>query len=153
MGLAALIAMSGILVPRLQPDITAAVDHRGGASTPGDSHFPSTGALDSAIARDPFRSDRRAPAEPYRIGGGGRGTGARRELKPVPPFRLLGTVAGAGAFAIISLPGLPPQNLSVGQEVEGFRLTRVEPGAATLMRADTSVTLRLEAPGERGRIP
>jgi hypothetical protein len=146
-------AASGLLTPI--PAVGTGPE-AGPALTGGDSVprlWPAPATVDSAIQRDPFRADRRPPPQPYRIGGGEGTRVVHRVVQPVPPFRLHGTVVGASGFAILSLPGVPPRNVSVGQVIEGFSLSRVEQGAATLQRSDTTLILRLDGAGPRGDNP
>lgn len=118
------------------------------ASPPGDE----TGVrVLAAVARDPFRPDRRRPPGRYRLPG--------EELPPAMPaytapaytppaptyaFRALGTVIlpdGSGLAAVAGQSG-EGRVLRVGQSIEGFRVVRVAPGVVTLEGNDTTLVLR-----------
>ncbi|HEV2148327.1 MAG TPA: hypothetical protein VGR37_13060 [Longimicrobiaceae bacterium] len=107
----------------------------------------------AAVARDPFRPDRRRPAGRYRMPG---------EAVPAPPppvqvapspafamFRVLGTLTfsdGGGAAALAG-PSGQARLVRVGQSFEGMRLTRVRAGTATLVGKDTTLVLRAPEAG------
>jgi hypothetical protein len=119
------------------------------AARPGD---PSGVQVLAAVARDPFRPDRRRPPGRYRLPG---------EAMPAPPmpaytppvytapertyaFRALGTVIlpdGSGLAAVAGQSG-EGRVLKVGQSIEGFRVVRVAPGVVTLEGNDTTLVLR-----------
>lgn len=119
------------------------------ARPPGD---PSGVLVLAAVARDPFRPDRRRPPGRYRLPG---------EALPAPPmptytapvytapeptysFRALGTVIlpdGSGLAAVAGQSG-EGRVLKVGQSIEGFRVVRVAPGVVTLEGNDTTLVLR-----------
>lgn len=105
----------------------------------------------AAVARDPFRPDRRRPPGRYRLPGE-----ALPAVEPAytPPvytapartfaFRALGTVImpdGTGLAAVAGQGG-EGRVLRVGQSIEGFRVTRVAPGVVTLQGPDTTLVLR-----------
>lgn len=119
------------------------------AARPGDA----SGVLVlAAVARDPFRPDRRRPPGRYRLPG---------EAMPAPAmptytapvytapertwtFRALGTVIlpdGSGLAAVAGQSG-EGRVLKVGQSIEGFRVVRVAPGVVTLEGNDTTLVLR-----------
>jgi hypothetical protein len=115
-----------------------------------------TAASDSlirlAVSRDPFRPDRRPPAQRYQMPGE-RTTAARISLpQAMARARLTGTVilGPRAGLAAIEVPGRGPRVLAVGDEFEGYRLTRVERGAATLVGPDTTIVLTL-LDSDRGR--
>jgi hypothetical protein len=96
--------------------------------------------LDRAAESAPFSSDRQAATpyllpeerivpEPVRID--------RPEPPPAPAFRVLGTVAGAdGGIAVIEAPGEPPRVVTTGDEILGYRLSRIEQGRVVLGDAE-----------------
>jgi hypothetical protein len=110
-----------------QPEASAPSQRSGGLSDD---------VLDRAAERAPFSSDRQAASpyllpeerivpEPVRID--------RPEPPPAPAFRVLGTVAGAdGGIAVIEAPGEPPRVVTMGDEILGYRLSRIEQGRVVL---------------------
>jgi hypothetical protein len=102
----------------------------------------------SAVARDPFRPDRRRPPGRYRLPG----QAPPPEAPPAydytpppaaPPFGLLGTVVlpnGRG-LAALSGQGGDSRIVRVGETMDGFRVVRVTSGAATLTDGDTTIVL------------
>ena len=113
----------------------------------------SDAAILAAVARDPFRPDRKRPPGRYRMPG-------EAAPAPVPPpvfepppqpinVRLLGTVVlpdGTGLAALAG-PNGEGKVVRTGQSMEGYRLVRVTPGSATLQGNDTTVVLRTEVMG------
>jgi hypothetical protein len=105
----------------------------------------------AAVARDPFRPDRRRPPGRYRLPGEAMPSVAPVYTAPTytapPPsyaFRALGTVIlpdGSGLAAVAGQSG-EGRVLRVGQSIEGFRVVRVAPGVVTLQGADTTLVLR-----------
>lgn len=105
----------------------------------------------AAVARDPFRPDRRRPPGRYRLPGEAMPMAAPTYTAPVYtpqprsyPFRALGTVIlpdGAGLAAVAGQNG-QGRVLRVGQSIDGFRVIRIAPGVVTLEGADTTLVLR-----------
>lgn len=102
-----------------------------------------------AVARDPFRPDRRRPPGRYRMPG----EPAPVEPQPVfdyaaapavPAFTLLGTVDLGGGRGMAAMGGQGGESriVRVGEEIEGFRMVRVGPGTATLSNGDTTLVLK-----------
>jgi hypothetical protein len=103
-----------------------------------------------AVARDPFRPDRRRPPGRYRMPG----EAAPPEPQPVfdygeaapilPAFTLLGTVDLGGGRGMAALGGAGGDSriVRVGEEIEGFRVLRVGNGTATLSNGDTTLVLK-----------
>jgi hypothetical protein len=113
----------------------------------------SEGVVLQAVARDPFRADRRRPPGRYRLPGDPATPPAVPVEAAVPPppsyaYRLLGTVvlADGGGLAALSGPSGIGQVVRVGQSFDQFRLVRVTPGSATLAGADTTLVLRSGGP-------
>lgn len=118
------------------------------ASPPGDE----SGVLVlAAVARDPFRPDRRRPPGRYRLPGEEMPAAMPSYTPPVYTapertyaFRALGTVIlpdGSGLAAVAGQSG-EGRVMRVGQSIEGFRVVRVAPGVVTLEGADTTLVLR-----------
>jgi hypothetical protein len=92
--------------------------------------------LERAAERAPFSPERQASSpyllpeervvpEPVRI--------ERPEPPPAPAFRVLGTITGGdGGIAVIEAPGEPPRMVTMGDEILGFRLSRIEQGRVVL---------------------
>lgn len=107
-------------------------------------------AILAAVARNPFRPDRRRPSGRYRMPG--QAPPAAPTMPAAPPamaynIRLLGTVVlpdGAGLAALAGQTG-ESRIVKTGQSFEGFRVTRVTHGGATLRGADTTLVLRTPA--------
>lgn len=106
----------------------------------------------AAVARDPFRPDRRRPPGRYRLPGEAMPAVSMPAYTPpvytapAPSyaFRALGTVImpdGTGLAAVAGQGG-EGRVLRVGQTIDGFRVTRVAPGVVTLQGADTTLVLR-----------
>ncbi|HEX5726141.1 MAG TPA: hypothetical protein VFX98_11785, partial [Longimicrobiaceae bacterium] len=113
----------------------------------------SDAAVLAAVARDPFRADRKRPPGRYRMPGEAvtlpetPAPVAMEAPAPVYLFRLLGTVVmpGGGLAALAGQAG-EGRVVRVGQEFEGFRLTRVGPATATLVGPDTTLVLQMDNP-------
>lgn len=102
-------------------------------------------AVLTAVARDPFRPDRRRAPERYRLPGEALAVARAAPRAPVPAMRLLGTASfgdGAG-FAALALQGRTPLLVPVGDTLAGLRLVRVDTGSAMLEGADTVLLLQL----------
>lgn len=106
----------------------------------------------AAVARDPFRPDRRRPPGRFRLPGEAMPAPAmptyRAPVYTAPArtyaFRALGTVIlpdGSGLAAVAGQSG-EGRVLKVGQSIEGFRVVRVAPGVVTLEGNDTTLVLR-----------
>lgn len=106
----------------------------------------------AAVARDPFRPDRRRPPGRYRLPGEALPQPAMPSYTP-PVYtapartfalRAVGTVImpdGTGLAAVAGQSG-EGRVLRVGQSIEGFRVIRVAPGEVTLQGNDTTLVLR-----------
>ncbi len=108
-------------------------------------------AILAAVARNPFRPDRRRPSGRYRMPGEG-SPPAALPMPVAPPamvsnIRLLGTVVLPDGTGLAALAGQTGESRMVktGQSFEGFRVTRVTHGGATLRGADTTLVLRTPA--------
>lgn len=100
--------------------------------------------IEAAVNVDPFQPARSRPGARYVPGGTAAVTPATPPRVPVPMLRLHGVVTQPnGGLAAISANGRPAQVVRVGQTIEGLKLTRVQPGAATLTRPDTTLVVRL----------
>lgn len=104
----------------------------------------------AAVARDPFRADRRRPPGRYRMPGSAPEpapyTFAYTPPAAPPPLALLGTVVlpdGRG-LAAVGARGGESRVLRTGESLAGFRLVRVGSGTATLTDGDTTLMLKTE---------
>ena len=110
------------------------------------------GAVRRAVARDPFRADRRGAAARYVPPEQRRSqppAGARTR-DPFASLRLVGTAAegGAGALAIIAGLARTPRVVRVGDPViGGWRLTTVAGGVAVLEHRDSATVIRITRTG------
>lgn len=103
----------------------------------------------AAIHTDPFRADRSAPPERYRLPTGdepGAGAQQRGSRSPLPEYRLRGTAVSAGdRLALIE--GSPSRRglwvYAVGDSIDLFLLAVVAGDSAVLMGSDTTLTLKI----------
>ncbi|HYH83186.1 MAG TPA: hypothetical protein VEX86_25545 [Longimicrobium sp.] len=117
-------------------------------------HDASDQVVLAAVARDPFRADRRRPPGRYRLPGDPAPPSApvgAPAFDPAPrvyAYRLLGTVVlgDGGGLAALSGPTGEGKVVRVGQQIDQFRLARVTPGGATLVGSDTTLVLRSGGP-------
>jgi len=108
----------------------------------------------AAAAADPF--------DPDRIDDSLESTGADEEVledvgdsvstpAPAAGLRLLGTIVapdGTGAIAVCQLGAGTPVSVRLGEQIDGYRLQRVEPGRATFVSPDGEpLTLLVPKPG------
>lgn len=106
----------------------------------------------SAVARDPFRPDRRRPPGRYRLPGEAPPAEPQPSYDYTPPpppppaLSLVGTVVLADGRGLAALAGQGGESrvLRVGEEMDGFRVVRVTSGTATLSNGDTTIVLRTE---------
>jgi len=73
---------------------------------------------------------------------------------PAPPFRLVGTaVVGDGGLAVVGLEeGEPPRLLQIGDFMEGYRLTKVQPFGATMEGMGRSLDLHVTPPSPNPQV-
>jgi hypothetical protein len=162
-------AAAGAPDPHVADADAAATDVAGGRATRSDaarrdpavgSGAPSVRAVErvtravlAAVARDPFRPDRRQrfPRQPVAIRRTAAGRAARRVT--LPPLWLAGTAsfADGGGFAALGVQGRAPLLVPVGDTLAGLRLVRVDTGSAVLEGADTVLLLELARRPMRGR--
>ncbi|MFL5540134.1 MAG: hypothetical protein ACJ8J0_14185 [Longimicrobiaceae bacterium] len=116
--------------------------------------YAGDGVVLAAVARDPFRADRKRPPGRYRMPGEpdpAAVAAAAADVAPVWPvyaYRLLGTVVlgDGGGLAALAGPTGEGKILRLGQQIDQFRLVRVTPGSATLAGHDTTLVLRTGGP-------
>jgi hypothetical protein len=122
---------------------------------PIDASSPLTiDAVRLAADTDPFQPDRQR-AERYILPGERRLAVEEPEAPPpAPPFRLVGTaVVGEGGLAVVTLDtNDPPRLLQIGDFLEGYRLTRVQPFGATMEGQGRSLDLHVTAPSPNPRV-
>ena len=104
----------------------------------------------AAVARDPFRADRRRPPGRYRMPGEpapSPGPVYAPAAPPPPAFTLVGTVvlANGRGLAAVAGAGGTSRLLRVGEEMDGFRVLRVGNGTAALSNGDTTLLLKTDA--------
>lgn len=153
-GVVLVVAAVGAL--RITPPTT------GGGSAPAFDPLPpapdtspdaTPGAVTAAVEADPFRPDRSPPdrryVRPARRGGGDADTrpAGGRDL------RLVGTTtfSDRGGLAAFRLAGGESRLVRAGNRIRGLRVVRVEEGRVVLAGADTTMTLSVEPPGQKGR--
>ncbi|MGH7503325.1 MAG: hypothetical protein ACREL7_16485 [Longimicrobiales bacterium] len=104
-------------------------------------------AVRLAADADPFQPDRRRA--PRYVLPSERQSGEPDEgPPPAPAFRLMGTaVVGNGGLAVVALEeDDPPRLLQIGDLMEGYRLTRVQPFGATMEGQGRSLDLHVMPP-------
>lgn len=109
----------------------------------------------TAVAKDPFRPDRKRPASRYKLPEERAAARATRLPPALSRMRLLGTAAlpGGQGLAAVEIPGRPSRVLRIGQTLEGLRLVAVERGTAKFEGADTTLILDLPGTATEGRKP
>ena len=97
----------------------------------------------AAVEHDPFRPERRRPAERFRLPGE-RGPNAASPAS-LPAIRLIGTaVIGDGGFAMCQRASDAPRLVRVGEKFGDLTLRSVQQGRAVFRAADgTSVEVRV----------
>jgi hypothetical protein len=105
-------------------------------------------ALNEAVDVDPFRPDRRRPAERFRLPED-RAAEAASAMEPADrePLLLIGTVVmpAGRSFAMCQLPGQAPRLVRVGETVGDLTLRFVEQGRAVFATSD-GVTVEAMVP-------
>jgi hypothetical protein len=98
----------------------------------------------AAVEHDPFRPERRRPAERFRLPGE-RGPNTAAAPSSLPPIRLIGTaVIGDGGFAMCQRASDAPKLVRVGEKFGDLTLRSVRQGRAVFRAADgTSVEVRV----------
>jgi hypothetical protein len=112
-----------------------------------------TRAVLAAVARDPFRPDRRRAPDRYRLPGEAPAAAERVARRAtLPPLWLVGTAsfADGGGFAALAVHGRAPLLVPVGDTLAGLRLVRVDTGSAVLEGADTVLLLEVARRPTRG---
>lgn len=137
-------ASSGARPSGVAPDTRVAA-----AAQDGDAPARATQAAHAvlaAVARDPFRPDRRRAADRYRLPGEAFVVERPARRAPLPALRLVGTASfgDGGGFAALALHGRAPLLVPVGDTLAGLRLVRVDTGSAMLEGADTVLLLQLD---------
>lgn len=96
------------------------------------------------VARDVFRTERRASLTPYAPNVAT--DAADEEPVPRPRLRLLGLITGGGSRALIEgFPGTPGARLvGAGERVAGIRVVAIAGRSVRLAGLDTTWTLTLE---------
>jgi hypothetical protein len=111
-----------------------------------------TRAVLAAVARDPFRPDRRRAPDRYRLPGEAPAVERVARRVTLPPLWLMGTAsfADGGGFAALAVQGRAPLLVPVGDTLAGLRLVRVDTGSAMLEGADTVLLLEVARRPTRG---
>jgi hypothetical protein len=128
-------AESSLLSAEQQLDVVATATPGLPALRPGSEALPSD-ALSLAVERAPFDPDRRAPSQRYLLPN--EIVPPRREAPPperpaAPQFQVLGTVYGAsGQVAVVRHPDNSIKVLTVGQELDGYRVSEIVDGAVVM---------------------
>lgn len=154
--LAALLLAAGLVAGAVARAVVLAplpssVPSAGPADMPTVDDRPSVSreAILAAVARDPFRRERRRPPDRYRPPG--ERSSARRATPSGPAPRVLGVawLPDGSGVAALALGRASARVLRVGDTIGEWRLVRVEEGRAHVAGRDTTVTLRLNGPGRR----
>jgi len=154
-GLAAsalLCAAAALGARRVEP-LPAAVAPARGAAMPrvaARRAAASDAQILAAVARDPFRPDRRRPPGRYRLPGDPPPPEAQpapyAAVAAPPELTLLGTVVLANGRGLAALAGQGGESrvVRVGEEMDGFRVVRVGNGTASLSNGDTTLVLKTQ---------
>ncbi len=129
-------------LPEAPPEVLPAVDlaEQGTHPVPAASPSPATSSISDEIVREaanqaPFDPERRPPTQRYRLPGERQQVveeEPRFEMPPVPPLRVLGTIAGpGGGIAVLQEAGEPPRVVSVGQTIGEYLLVADDRGVST----------------------
>jgi hypothetical protein len=127
-------------VPRLRIDLQGAVNAARTEPSPRAGDFSPLTLLKQPFRRDPAHASHQeiSPA-----------TGDSADVsEPASGFRLIALVdvgEAAGGMAIVVAPGLDARLITIGDEIQGFRLTSVRGGAAELTDGKRVVSLMLPA--------
>lgn len=120
------------------------------APLPASEPAVSAQAVQLAVENDPFREEREPSSARYRLPGDApiRSASARTEPDIEPPeFRVLGTVQiGDVGYAVIETEDNGRRLISVGETMNGFRLTAVDGDKAVLGMAGASFELSVPEP-------
>jgi len=139
------------VAPAPAPDGTAAAPVAGPADAGGSPAGADEAAVRAAVRRDPFRPDRTAPPERYRLPEERTSDG-----RPASPqasaraFHLVGTALLSDGRTLAAFrfgSGSPPRVVRPGATIQGFKLIRVEKGRAVLSGPDSAVVLTVSSPG------
>lgn len=126
--------------PGTPTEWTGLPDAPDGAAAGSDS------AARAAVAAAPFRPEREPPEERYRLPEERDRDGAA----PLPEgLRLVGTAVRDGGTRLAAFHlDRRPRVARAGDAIGDLRVIRVEPGAVVLSGPDTTLTLRLDVPGQ-----
>ena len=111
-------------------------------------------ALMAAVFTDPFRADRTAPEQRYRLSGADppESRRSRRERTPIPGYRLRGT-AILGELRLAMIDGSTARRglhvYRLGETIDAFRLTAIAADSAVLADADTTLVLKILRPWKK----
>ncbi|HEY6158234.1 MAG TPA: hypothetical protein VIV88_12315 [Gemmatimonadales bacterium] len=105
----------------------------------------------TALGKDPFHPERRRPNRRFQLPSDLATRVARRpDDQPASSLRLIGTAvtgdAGSG-FAMCAWQGGTPRIVRVGEQVSGWTLVKVTPGAADFATPGGRVTVRVPKAG------
>ncbi len=142
-------------LPEAPPEVLPAVDlaEQGTPPVPAASPSPATSSISDEIVREaanqaPFDPERRPPTQRYRLPGERQQVveeEPRFEMPPVPPLRVLGTIAGpGGGIAVLQEAGEQPRVVSVGQTIGEYLLVAVREEAVTVNLREWELELTLE---------
>jgi len=90
---------------------------------------PPSADIEAAVDKDPFSSDRTAPASRYRMPGEDDSTDSAPAPEPEKPV-VVGTAVSSGgaSFAVVQLGGVPPTSLGVGDKIGPYTVKTIERG-------------------------
>jgi len=108
-----------------------------------------------AAEQAPFDSERRPPPARYQLPDEVEPVAPAPapvpEAPPAPPFRLLGTIAGTdGGVAVMEVEGSSAHVLLLGEELFGYRVSRIGPGSVTMTGDGRSLSLSVPGPMATG---
>jgi hypothetical protein len=99
----------------------------------------------------PFEPDRQGDGQRYRLPGERievvRERPPEREPEPAPDFEVLGTAASAtGGVVVIRVEDGTPQLLTLGDQLEGYRVSSIESGRVAMTNEDRTLSLLVPSP-------
>ena len=122
--------------------------------TPTPAPSPSSYGLDrllSAVGKDPFHPERRRPGRRFQLLADQAALAARRleDQTTAASLRLIGTAVrgDGGGFAMCAWQGSTPRIVRVGEQLSGWTLVKVTPGAAEFTTPGGRVVVRVPKVG------
>jgi len=118
-------------VPEVPPPTLAS------AGSIASAPLPPATDIAAAVEKDPFASDRSAPASPYRLPGEPDPKVAEPVVEPPKPV-VIGTAVspqGGRSFAVLQLGEARPVSLSIGDRIGAYTVKSIERGRVVFTTA------------------